>query len=91
MNNVKTIYDALYQQVHPNKAFILTLIGRVHLNKGETEKALLDQNEALQMYIALHGEKHPDVANTYFLIGEIYKAKSDFRLSVEFFPAIDLC
>ncbi|MEO9481847.1 MAG: CHAT domain-containing tetratricopeptide repeat protein [Ekhidna sp.] len=85
LNNVKSIYDATYSENHPNKAYILSIIGRVYLLKGAYEEALLNQKEALQMYISLFGEKHPDVANTYFSIGEIYKAKSEFKVSVEFY------
>ncbi|MEQ9007483.1 MAG: tetratricopeptide repeat protein, partial [Ekhidna sp.] len=85
LNNVKLIYDATYEDEHPNKAYIQSIIGRVFLLKNEHEKALLNQKEALQMYISLFGEKHPDVANTYYLIGEIYKAKSEFKVAVEFY------
>ncbi|SNT38012.1 CHAT domain-containing protein [Ekhidna lutea] len=85
LNDVKLIYDATYQDDHPNKAYIQSIIGRVYLLKEEYEKALLNQKEALQMYISLFGEKHPDVANTYYLIGEIYKAKSEFKVAVEFY------
>ncbi|WP_420575694.1 CHAT domain-containing protein [Ekhidna sp.] len=85
LNEVKLIYDASYEDDHPNKAYIQSIIGRVHLEKDEFEKALLNQKEALQMYISLFGEKHPEVANTYYLIGEIYKAKSEFKTSVEFY------
>ncbi|WP_424961724.1 CHAT domain-containing protein [Ekhidna sp.] len=85
LNEVKLIYDASYDEEHPNKAYIQSIIGRVHLEKEEYENALLNQKEALQMYISLFGEKHPDVANTYYLIGEIYKAKSEFKTSVEFY------
>ncbi|MEQ8629326.1 CHAT domain-containing tetratricopeptide repeat protein [Ekhidna sp.] len=85
LNEVKLIYDATYDEEHPNKAYIQSIIGRVYLEKEEYEKALLNQKEALQMYISLFGEKHPDVANTYYLIGEICKAKSEFKTSVEFY------
>lgn len=85
LNTVKHIYDVTYDEEHPNKAYIQSIIGRVYLLKEEYEKSLLNQKEALQMYISLFGEKHPDVANTYFSIGEIYKAKSEFKVSVEFY------
>ncbi|MEO9873097.1 CHAT domain-containing protein [Ekhidna sp.] len=85
LNDVKLIYDATYQEEHPNKAYIQSLIGRVLLSNKENEKALLNQKDALQMYISLFGEKHPDVANTYFLIGEIHKNRNEFKLAVEFY------
>lgn len=85
LNTVKHIYDLTYDQEHPDKAYIQSIIGRVYLLKEDNEKALLNQKEALQKYISLFGEKHPDVANTYFLIGEIYKAKTEFKVSVEFY------
>lgn len=85
LNAVKRIYDLTYEEEHPNKAYIQAIVGRVYLLKDEHEKALLNQKEALQMYISLFGEKHPDVANTYFSIGEIHKAKSEFKVSVEFY------
>ncbi|MEP1032740.1 CHAT domain-containing protein [Ekhidna sp.] len=85
LNTVRQIYDATYNDEHPNKAYIQSIIGRVYLLKEAYEQALLNQKEALQMYISLFGEKHPDVANTYFSIGEIYKAKSEFKVSVEFY------
>ena len=85
LNEVKLIYDATYQEDHPNKAYIQSIIGRVHLQKKEFETSLIKQKEALQIYISLFGEKHPDVANTYYLIGEVYKAKGAFKTSVEFY------
>lgn len=85
LSNVKQIYDATYEVDHPNKAYILTIICQVYLKKEDYERALLNGREALEMYISLFGEKHPDVANTYFLLGEIYKAKTEFKVSVEFY------
>ncbi len=85
LNEVKSIYDATYQEDHPNKAYILTIIGNVYLKKGEYERALLNEREALEMYISLFGEKHPDVANTYFLIGEAMRAKREYKEAVKFY------
>ena len=85
LNHVKQVYDATYDADHPNKAYIMSIIGRVYLFKKENEQALINQREALEMYISLFGEKHPEVANTYYLIGEIYKAKNEFKTSIEFY------
>lgn len=85
LNKVKLIYDATYDEEHPNKAYVLSFIGRVYLLKKEHEKSLINQREALQMYISLFGEKHPDVANTYFLIGEVMRAKKEYKEAVKFY------
>ena len=85
LNYVKQVYDATYEENHPNKAYIQSIIGRVFLLSKKYERALLNQREALEMYIALFGEKHPEVANTYFLLGEVMRAKKEYRKAVEFF------
>lgn len=85
LNSVKSIYEAQYPDEHPNKAFILSSIGRVYSAKEDQDQALTYQNQALQMYISLFGEKHPDVSNTYYLIGEVYKDRAEFKLAVEFY------
>jgi len=85
LEEVKRSYENKYGSDNSNVAFTLSSIGRVQLLQKNYDKALISQKDALQKYIKLYGEKHPEVANTYYLIGEIYKAKSDFRLAVNFY------
>lgn len=85
LTNVKLIYDAAYGSIHPNKAYILSVLGRTYLEKGDYEKALQSEKEALQMYLSLFGEKHPDVANSYFLLGEIMRARANYREAVDLY------
>lgn len=85
LEQVKSIYASTYSGDHPTKAFIESSIGRVFLGKGEMEQAIVQQNNALQMYIRMFGEKHPDVANTYYLIGQIHQANASFPEAVTFF------
>ncbi|MEP1097247.1 MAG: CHAT domain-containing tetratricopeptide repeat protein [Cyclobacteriaceae bacterium] len=85
VNKVKEIYDADFSGDNQHKAFILSIIGRVHEGKKDLDVALSYQQQALEMYLSLFGEKHPAVANTYFLIGSIHQNNGEFKLAVQFY------
>ncbi|MEP5610932.1 MAG: CHAT domain-containing tetratricopeptide repeat protein [Cyclobacteriaceae bacterium] len=85
VNKVKTAYDTKFSGNNPNKAFTLSIIGRIYSAENELDVALSYQQQALEMYLSLFGEKHPDVANTYFLIGSVHQEKADFKSAVSFY------
>lgn len=83
LERVKNTLDQMYSGNHHRKAFNLSTIGRIQLEKGDYESALVSQAQALKMYIALFGSKHPEVANTYYLMGEIYLKTSQYKEAVD--------
>jgi len=83
LDRVKTTLDQMYPGNHHRKAFNLSTIGRIQLEKGDYESALVSQAQALKMYIALFGTKHPEVANTYWLMGEIYRKTGQHKEAVD--------
>jgi tetratricopeptide (TPR) repeat protein len=56
------------------RAQMLDVIGRIHTQLGETEKAAPLLTEALSIRRGLHGEMHPDVATSYEALANVNAA-----------------
>ncbi len=87
LDQVDAIWEETYTGDHPNKAYTLSNRGRVLEMKGDLDGALIQQQEALKMYLRIHGEKHPDVANTYNFIARTYQGKEDYQAAMEQYQA----
>jgi tetratricopeptide (TPR) repeat protein len=59
------------------KAQMLDVIGRIHTQLGETEKAKPLLTEALAIRRSLHGEMHPEVATSYEALANVSAATTD--------------
>jgi serine/threonine-protein kinase len=59
------------------KAQMLDVIGRIHTQLGETEKAKPLLMEALAIRRSLHGEIHPEVATSYEALANVSAATRD--------------
>jgi tetratricopeptide (TPR) repeat protein len=59
------------------KAQMLDVIGRIHTQLGEGEKARPLLTEALAIRRSLHGEMHPDVATSYEALANVSAATRD--------------
>jgi len=59
------------------KAQMLDVVGRIHTQLGETEKAKPLLSEALAIRRSLHGEMHPEVATSYEALANVSAATRD--------------
>lgn len=83
MGSVQEIWTEQYGEIdHPNKAFTLSLLGRIHLQAQDFEKSNEALQASLQMYLRLYGAKHPDVSNAYFLLGELNFAQEKWKNAI---------
>ena len=84
-NNVKEIYQAIYDNNHPNNAIIEATLARIDYELGYYDKAIEKFQSALSIYKRNYGEKHPEVADTYGRIGESYRKSGDFKNSLLYY------
>src|SRR5688572_15555113 len=88
VNNLESalaIWEKIYPQAHPTKAFILFNLGQTYL-KMQNEKAALGYYEkALEMYRTSYGKKHPSIATVLNSIGSLSLASTHYDEALKFY------
>lgn len=76
------IRKKIYNEEHPNVAFVYTNIGQVYADQDKPEKALEYQQMALNIYKKNFGDKHPEIASIHNLIGSIYIKQNKYKKAI---------
>jgi tetratricopeptide (TPR) repeat protein len=88
VNSLETalaIWEKVYAQPHPSKAFVLSNLGQTYSKMKDMKAAEGYFDRSLKMYQASYGNKHPDIAATFNAIGSIKVSQRKYDEGIQLF------